>query len=214
VADVTLAGSAEWIAGSDDETGTATYKAVSGANRLDMAFSGGTRTEIRSSGANGPTGFWVGLDGVSQPISYHNLLVDPGVFPAFTLGNLSSGNVVLVYVGLESRNDVSVVHLTASQQLPNVLANSVINYQHLTQVDIYFDSSTLLPVSYTFNLHPDNNELLDIPVEMRYSNYQSIGGSQIPFHIQKFVNNSLTLDIQFQNASLNTGITAGQISAQ
>ena len=33
--DVALTGTARRIAGSDDESGTATYKAISGANRLD-----------------------------------------------------------------------------------------------------------------------------------------------------------------------------------
>src|SRR5437868_5551414 len=39
--DVTLSGTVRRIAGSDDETGTATYKAISGANRLDLTLSGG-----------------------------------------------------------------------------------------------------------------------------------------------------------------------------
>jgi len=84
----------------------------------------------------------------------------------------------------------------------------------LTQVDLYLDPTTSLPVSYVFNSHPDNNAGLDIPTEIRYSDYKNVGGVQIPFHVQKFINNTLTLDLQFQNASLNTGITAAQISAQ
>ncbi|HKI12751.1 MAG TPA: hypothetical protein VKA02_11595 [Candidatus Acidoferrum sp.] len=84
----------------------------------------------------------------------------------------------------------------------------------MTQVDLYLDPTTSLPVSYVFNSHPDNNAGLDIPTEIRYSDYKNVGGVQIPFHVQKFINNTLTLDLQFQNASLNTGITAAQISAQ
>ena len=215
IADVTLTGSAEWIAGSDEETGTATYKATAGANRLDMTFSGGSRSEFRSSDSTGPTGAWIGLNGVSQPISNHNLLVDPGWFPIFTLGNIiSSGNSVLVYIGRETRNDVSVIHLRSSQQFPNVAANSSSIYPHLTQIDIYLDSSTLLPVSYLFNDHPDNNAAADISTEIRYSDYRNVSGSQVPFHLQKFINNSLTVDIQVQNASLNTGVTISPVTVQ
>jgi hypothetical protein len=46
VSDMTLTGAVEWIAGSDDETGTVTYKGMSGAYRLDLTFSKGTRSEI------------------------------------------------------------------------------------------------------------------------------------------------------------------------
>jgi hypothetical protein len=215
VNDVTLTGSAEWIAGSDDETGTAAIKSTAGANRLDLTLSNGTRSEIRSNVSGIPSGTWIGPDGVSHAMAQHNLMTDAGWFPAFTLGNLvSSSNTVLIYVGQETRNGASVIHISASQQFPNLSGDSVSLLQHLTQVDLYLDPATSLPVSYVFNSHADNNASLDIPTEIRYSNYQTIGGAQIPLHVQKFINNTLAIDLQFQNASLNTGITAAQISPQ
>lgn len=210
--DVTLTGSAEWIAGSDDETGSCTYKATGVANRLDLAFSSGTRSEIRSNTSGAPSGNWIGTDGVSHPMQYHNLLTDPGWFPSFVLGNLlSSSNIVLTYIGQENRNGASVLHLTATAQpVTNLAANTSAMLQHLSQVDIYLDPSTNLPVSYMFSSHPDSNAMFDIPTEIRYSNYQSVSGLQIPFHIQKYINNTLALDLQIQNASLNTGVTIAQ----
>src|SRR5882762_9169612 len=51
--DVTLTGTARRIAGSDDETGTATLKAVPGAGRIDLNLSSGPRSEIQNvSGAS------------------------------------------------------------------------------------------------------------------------------------------------------------------
>lgn len=215
VNNLTLTGSSEWIAGSDDEVGTATYRAVPSANRLDLAFPNGTRSEIRSNASGVPSGTWIGLDAVSHAMANQNLMSDAGWFPAFTLGNLiSSSNTVLTYIGQETRNGASVVHISASQLFPNLSGDSAVLMQHLTQVDIYLDPTTSLPVSYVFNSHPDSNALLDIPTEIRYSNYQNNGGAQIPFHVQKFINNTLTIDLQFQNAALNSGITAAQISAQ
>jgi hypothetical protein len=215
VSDVTLTGTAEWIAGSDDETGTAVYKAVSGAHRLDLSFRNGTRSEIVSTVSGVPSGTWVGLDGISHAIADHNLLSDVGWFPAFTLGNLiSSSNTVLTYVGQETRNGASVIHISASQVFPNLSSDTSGLMQHLTQVEIYLDSTTSLPVSYVFNSHPDNNALLDIPTEIRYSNYQKVGGAQIPLRVQRYFNNTLTTDLQFQNTSLNTGVTVAQITAQ
>jgi len=142
-------------------------------------------------------------------------MADAGWFPTLTLANLiASPNMAWTYVGQETRNNSQVIHVSALQQFPQLSGKSVSLFQHLTQVDIYLDPTTFLPVSYTFNTHPDDNASLDIPVEIRYSNYQSVGGVQIPFHIQKSINNSPFLDLQFQNASLNTGITATQIAAQ
>lgn len=213
--DATLTGTAEWIAGSDDETGTAVYKAVSGAHRLDLTFRNGTRSEIVSASNGVPTGSWIALDGTSHPMANHNLMAEAGWFPVFTLGNLiSASGTVLLYVGPETRYGASVIHVSGSRVFSNLSGKSASIRQHLTQVDVYLDSTTLLPVSYVFNLHPDNNALQDIPTEFQYSNYQTVQGIQVPFHIQEIVNGSLALDFQVQGASLNTGITAVQISAQ
>ena len=210
VNDVTLTGNVEWIAGSDDETGTVTYRGLNGAYRLDMTFRNGTRSEIVSPAASGmPSGNWIGLDGGSHAMALHNLLVDAGWAPALTLGNLLSSTVlVLSYVGQETRNGSAVVHISAYEQ------DAASSTKHLTQVEIYLDPTTFLPASYIYNAHPDNNALIDMPTEIRYSNYQNIAGTLVPLHVQKYVNNTLAIDLQFQNASLNTGITAAQIAAQ
>jgi hypothetical protein len=215
VNDVTLTGTVEWIAGSDDETGTAVYKAVSGAHRMDLSFRNGTRSEIASAAGGVPTGTWIGLDGTSHAVADHNLMSDAGWFPSFTFESLvASSNTVLSYVGQEVRNGSTVIHISSSQVFPGFPGNLATLSQHLTQVDIYLDPSTFLPVSYVYNSHPDNDALLDIPTEIRYSSYQAFNGVQIPLHIQKYINNTLVLDLHFQNASLNTGMTAVQIVGQ
>jgi hypothetical protein len=215
VNDVTLTGTVEWIAGSDDESGTVTYKGLGGAYRLDMTFRNGTRSEIVSPVNGRPSGNWIGLDSTSHPMAKHNLMVDPGWFPTIALGNaISSPISIFTYVGQETRNGASVVHLSAYQQSPNISSDVASRMQHSTQVEIYLDASTFLPVSYAYNSHPDNNALTDIPVEVRYSNYQNIGGLQIPFRVQKYINSTLAVDLHFQNATPNTGITLAQISTQ
>jgi hypothetical protein len=214
--DATLTGTASWFAGSDDETGTVVLKTISGANRLDLSLSAGTRSEIRTGTVSGSVvGTWIGPDRVSHAMMDHNLMTDAGWFPAFTIGNLrSASNVVATYIGVETRNGSSVVHISASQQFSSLPSASAALLQHLTKVDIYLDPSTLLPVSYVYNSHPDDNAMLDIPTEIRYSNYQTITGAQVPFRVQKFISSTLILDLQFQNASLNTGLTSTQITAQ
>jgi hypothetical protein len=213
--DVTLTGTARRIAGSDDETGTATYQAVPGTNRLDLSLSGGARSEIANLTADPPVGSWSGPDGVSHTIAFHNLQSRSSIFPAFVLANLSaSPNLVLTLVGQENKAEHSVYHLSASQQFPQMSAKRAVLAQHLTQMDVFLDASTLLPVALDFNTHPDDDAGRDIPIELLFSDYRTISGVQIPFRVQKFLNNGLTLDLQFQNAAINSGLLASQFTVQ
>lgn len=212
VTDITLSGTARRIAGSDDESGEATYKAISGANRLDLNLSGGPRTEIANSTADRPVGSWSGPDGLSHPIAFHNLLTEPAsLFPAFAIARrLSALGYVVTYVGQETRADQVVQHVAVSTTSPIPDAPDAPTFQHLTQVDFFFDSATFLPAAIVFNTHPDSHMGLDIPIEIRFSDYRSVSGAQVPFHIQKYLNNTLFLDLQFQSATLNTGLADSQ----
>ena len=215
ISDVTLTGTARRIAGSDDESGTVALKALSGGtNRIDLSLSSGPRSEIRSISTSGPSGSWSGPDGVAHAMAYHNVVTDNGLLPLFTISSiLSNANSVLTLIGPETRNGQSVIHFTAVQQFPSLTGDGAALLQHLSKMDIYLDATTNLPASIIYNIHPDNNALLDIPVELHFSDYRAVNGVQVPFHIQKFLNNSLLLDLQFQTAALNTGLTAAQVGA-
>ena len=216
LADVTLTGTARRIAGSDDDTGAAVFKAlVSGSGRTDLSLPSGQRSEVCDLSATTPAGTWSGPDGISHPIAFHNLLSEPTwFFPAFAIARrLSASGYIATYIGQESRNSVSVEHLSSSQPAASS-PNTATLFQHLSQVEIYLDSSTLLPAILTFNVHPDNDAGLDIPTEIRYSDYRAVNGTQVPFHIQKYVNNTLLLDFQAQTVTLNTGLSASAFSIQ
>lgn len=210
ITDITLSGTARRIAGSDDESGTATVKALAGTGtRIDLTLPSGSRSELRNTSGAAPVGSWSGPDAVSHSISNHNLLTDPAWFPGFALSSLlSAPNALITYVGSETRDGQSVIHITASQQFPALSGDSATLMLHLSQVDFFLDSTTLLPVTIAFNVHPDDNALLDIPVEIRFSDYRTVNGAQIPFHVQKFLNNSLLLDFQAQSVTLNSGLSS------
>jgi hypothetical protein len=215
VNDVTLTGTARRIAGSDDETGAVVLKAMAGGNsRVDLTLPSGARSEVRTNSSAGPAGSWSGVDGVSHPISEHNLMTDSSwFFPALLLGRIISTQGFLVsYVGQETRNGGTVAHLAASQQVTGVSAKSAAMIQHLSQMDIFLDATTFLPSAIVFNIHPDDNALLDIPIEVRFSDYRAVNGAQVPFHVQKYLNNGLVLDFQAQSVTLNTGLAASSFS--
>lgn len=217
IADVTLTGTARRIAGSDDETGTAVLKALAtGEARMDLGFPAGPLSEVWVNSVNGQSGKWIGPDGKSHALSLHNLLTDSSwFFPALTLNRwLSTPGYAISLVGQESRNGQAVQHVTVSLVASTLPAGVSATFQHLSQMEIFLDSGSGLPVALTFNTHPDNNLLLDIPVEIRLSDYRAVNGAQVPFHVEKYLNNGLILDLHFDAVTLNTGLSVSDFRTQ
>jgi len=214
--DVTFSGTARRIAGSDDDTGTAVFKALaSGAGRTDLSLSSGQRSEVCDLTTTTPVGTWSGPDRVSHPVPFHNLLSEPAwFFPAFALGRrLSTSGYLATYVGHETHNGQAVEHISVSQTPPRPNTPGTPSLEHLTQLDFLLDSTTLLPAAISFNIHPDNNASLDIPVEVQFNDYRAVNGAQVPYHVQKLLNNTLILDFQAQTVTLNSGLTSNAFSS-
>jgi hypothetical protein len=208
LSDVTEIGSARFVSGGNDENGTFTLMVLApGASRINLALPDGQRNEIHNLSANPFVGSWTGPDGMSHPIAYHNLISEPiWNCPLLAIGGLlSNPRSVTVYVGQETRNGQTVQHFSAYQLLPG--ASVDVLFQHLTQVDVYLDSATLLPSVMSFNIHPDTNAGIDLPVEIDFSDYRTVNGTQFPFHIQKYLNGSLFLDLQASSVVLNSGVS-------
>jgi len=217
LSDVTLSGTVQYIAGSDDESGTAVLKAIAaGASSVNLSLPDGPRSEILNTSVAPPAGSWSGPDGVPHAMVFHNLLIGPAwFFPAFTIAQgLSAYGYVATYIGPETHNGEAVQHVSLHQPAPLSNPPGGVTFEHLTQVDLFLDSTTLLPSAIDFNIHPDNNALLDIPVEIRFSNYTPVSGAQVPFHVQKYINNTLNFDFQAQSVTFNTGLVASTFSAQ
>jgi hypothetical protein len=210
IADVTLTGTATRTAGSDIESGNITLKALGTLNsRMDLIVSSGTRSEIRNASNGLPQGQWLAPTGSVSSMATHNCFTDAAwFFPALTvLSQASSPSVTVTYIGPETKNNISVQHLhfaLNSTTQTTGTGNPIIT---LSSTDIYLDATSLLPVALAFNTHPDNDTLVNIPIEVDFSNYQAVNGVQVPFRIQKFLNGSLFLDLTIQSASLNSGLT-------
>jgi len=104
ISDVTLTGTVTWNGGSTD-TGTATLRALgTGESRMDLALTSGVRTEIRDARTGVQLGQWLAPNNTSGYFASQNCWTDAvWFFPA--LGSLAAGpNVVLSYIGQETRN--------------------------------------------------------------------------------------------------------------
>ncbi len=201
ISDVSLTGSVTWN-GSD--TGTATLQALgTGESRMDLALTSGTRTEIRDVQTGAPIGQWISPNNSSGNFAPHNCWTDAvWFFPA--LGSLAAGpNVVLSYIGQESRSGVTVQHVQSYQYLTGQFPSP----QQLSTMDFYLDANTFLPVALTFNAHPDNDANTDLLVEVDFSSYQAISGVVVPLHIQKYQQGNLMVDVSISGASFNTGLS-------
>lgn len=215
--DIVLSGLARRISGSDDETGTAVLKAISsGASREELSLPSGKWTEVLRTSQPQPSGSWSGPDGVTREIAFHNLLVGSSWFyPTLVIAPAVSNNDYLATsLGRKTRNGQTVEHIVLCRPSPSAIPNTTVSYQHLSQLDLFVDAATLFPAAITFSIHPENAASTDIPIEVRFSDYRSLSGVQIPFHIQKFMNGSLTLDLQIQSATLNSGLPANEFTVQ
>ncbi len=204
--DVTLTGSVTWSGGAAPETGTATLLASgTGESRMSLVLPSGTRTEIRDASTGMAQGQWIAQSAKSGLFAFQNCATDAvWFFPA--LGSLAAGpNVVLAYIGQETRNGAAVQHIQSYiyQQNPSGVSPSP---QQLSTMDFYLDATTLLPVAITFNAHPDNTASTNLLIEVDLSNYQVMNGAMVPTHIQRSQQGNVLVDITVSGASFNTGL--------
>jgi hypothetical protein len=213
--DITLTGVARRIAGATDETGTAVLKArATGESRIDLTFPSGARTEVYANSANGLKGSSSGPDGLHKQVPLFNIVVDSAWFsPALMSSKLArSADTVASAVTPESRSGKAVEHLTVSKQFPQAPAQIASLMQRHSQVEIYLDASSFLPDTLGFNTHADRDAGRDVPVEIHYSDYREVGGIQLPFRVQKYINGGLVLELEFQRAEMNADLASDQFN--
>jgi len=213
VSGVTLNATAIWIAGSDYFTGTATLQATgSTSSRVDLTLNGYSRTEIRTTTAGAPSGSWIVASAKAQPYAQHNCWTDAvWFFPALSsLTQAANPGFFFSYVGQEQHGGLTVQHIRVFQHLPYD-PNGLALVDRLSASDIYLDPVSFLPLAVAFKVHPDRNMLVDIPMEIRFANYQAVSGIQVPFHIQRLLNGDLALDLSVTNAVMNSAVSLSQV---
>jgi hypothetical protein len=206
IGDVTLTGSVTWSGGATPETGAATLLASgTGESRMNFVFSSGTWTEIRDASTGVALGQWIAPSGAAGLFAFQNCMTDAAwFFPA--LGSLAAAqNVVLNYIGQETRNGEIVQHIQSyiSQANP---AGAKPSPQQLSTMDFYLDATTFLPAAIIFNAHPDNSASGNLVIEVDFSTYQTLNGIMVPTRIQRSLQGNVLVDITVTGASFNTGL--------
>jgi len=205
--DITLQANATYIAGSDQEVGPATLVAMGNQqSRVTLNLTSGQRQEIR----RGIAGVWVGADGAAHTTLSHNSFVDAAWFyPAFTLAALASDpTLAITLVGQEVHAGEPVYHLVLYRVVSRKDPKVVALIERISAMHLYLDATTLRPAALDFNIHPDQNTSVDIPIEIGYGAYQSFNGVLVPMRIQKYIQNTLTLDLTVAKVAVNSGVPA------
>jgi hypothetical protein len=212
ISDVSLNANVISIFGSDYETGTAVLRAAGlSQSRIDLTLNKSTRSDVRNAMNGAPGGAWQKNSGKVAAYANHNCSTDASwFFPALSsLAQFANPKVAFQYVGQEQHGGGNTQHVRVFQLTP---ADSL--SRHLSTVDFYLDPTSLLPLAIAFNVHPDLDAGKDIPAEVRFANYQSVGGVRVPFHIQQMLNGGVVLDLTVTSAAFNTGLPSSTFSLQ
>ncbi|MBS1801303.1 MAG: hypothetical protein JSS95_15940 [Acidobacteria bacterium] len=210
VTSVMMTGTATWTAGSTKSSGPAKLTAnVTGENVAEFDLSNGARIEKQSALAENRTCTWSGKDGVEHDVSPTNCWFATVWFLPH-LAIQSTGlptSLNLQSVGVIAEKTISSPHI----QYQTVLVpqrTTKVNSVLLTQIQTWSKTDlalglSMLPSSLKYNLHPDGNVIVSLPVEVRYSNYKPVSGVQLPMHIERYVNGNLQVSIDIDSATVN-----------
>src|SRR6267154_3070838 len=119
--DVTLNANVISILGSDNETGTGTFRAKGvSESRVELSLSNGTRSDVRIATDGIPAGAWSASGGTVTAYAQHNCWTDaPWFFPALSsLSQTGNQNFVFKYIGQEQHLTTLTQHIQVFQLFP------------------------------------------------------------------------------------------------
>jgi len=203
---VNLTATAEWTAGSLQESGTAQLQAkADGSTNVQLNLGQASRTESQTKTDASRTCAWVDNTGTSHYILGPNCFVAvPWFAPSLFTQSLSVLPPLLLTTDMGDvvKNNAIFHQISYLLNLQGANSSSASQATSLSTVKILYDPQTHLPARLEYLIHPDTNDLQDLEVEVLFSNYQSVSGLMLPFHIEKYVHHTLQLKLDVSNASV------------
>src|SRR5262249_19798071 len=159
---------------------------------------------------------WIDSSGAKHSMAVLNSWAESAwFFPALSLlSQATQPNIVFSYVGTETVNNLSAYHLRSTRRFPVSNTPNQDFFQRISATDFYIDSASLLPLGIAYVLHPDNDSNVNIRAEIRFADYRSTSGIQVPFHIQQLINDGLALDLTVSSVAINAGIPSTLFNVQ
>jgi hypothetical protein len=203
---VNLTATAEWTAGSLHERGTAQLQArADGSTNVQLNLSQASRTEIQAKADYVRTCAWIDAAGTSHKIQGPNcFLAIPWFAPGLFTQPLSSLPTLLGTMddGQVSDNNATLHQISYFLNLDSADSSHTMRASSLSTVRVFYDPQTYLPASLEYLIHPDTDDAQNVDVRVVFSNYQSVSGVMLPFHIEKYINRSLLLKLDVSNAAI------------
>jgi hypothetical protein len=216
VSTVQMTGTASWSYGSDQKSGSVLLQAnANGQSRMEFQTSAGTRIETQNPFTDPQRQCaWTGFDGAAHRSAEHHCWIDTVWFlPQMTMqpGAGAPDDSATATAASEGKT----VRIHHERHPAGVRDNHTAQIlAHLSAVDLDVDTTSGLPIALIFAAHPDNDAGTDIPVQVQFSDYRSVNGVTIPFHIQKFINHALVFDLQISTVQVAPTTSAALRSIQ
>jgi hypothetical protein len=202
VSNVTLNAQVTYIQGGVQEQGAAVLVAKGdGSYEIDYDLKSGPKSEIQTAAGDDQTCTWTDQVGTVHTTAQHNCFSATAWFlPQVSLLSTVQPSVTLTSVGNIDVNGQSLWDIRKSATFNSSHSSALL--AKLSTVDLLIDPSTSLVSALKFATHPDSDANRDIPVRIDFSDYRSVSGVSVPYHIQKYMNGTLMLDITVSNASI------------
>lgn len=204
---VSLTAAVEWTAGSLHEHGTAQLQANADGSAglqfdLGQASWHETQTKMDMSrtcdwtDSSGKTHSSIGLNCLTAIPWFSPLLVTQIAIQQPSLFDIADGGQV-------SKDDVPLHQVELDFKLGGVDTTSAKALIKTPKFKVLYDPQMLLPASLEYAIHPDGDDTRSIQVRVVYSDFRLVVGSMVPFHIERYVNHSLQLSLDINNAVIN-----------
>lgn len=218
---VRLEGAGQWTRNSGAHAGQVVLEALgTQRSRVDAedAAGGGSRVETFGLDGHGrASGRWQGPDGIAHHHATHNEFV-PAVwfFPALSpLAQIADPHASITYVGPGTLDGKAVEHLRFSRAAFAGTPAALKLEASLSQVEIYLDASSFLPVALTYNVHPDKGLRVNLPITVTFGDYrQAPNGGMVPYHLERHIAGSLDLSFDLQQINFAPGLAAAAFDPQ
>ena len=202
---VNLQGSVSRTVNGNPQSGSVTLQATGPSNsQVAVTFGSATVSEVRTFGANGPSGQWIDANGTAHKLAQHNLWTDAvWFFPALsTLASYADPNLIFSDLGQELHGGRTVEHLRVYRSLSTLPPAAARVLALMSVTDYYLDSQTALPVATLFFAHADDDAGVSIPVEITFSSYQRVNQALVPYQITKYYNGTQHFQILVTSAQV------------
>jgi outer membrane lipoprotein-sorting protein len=138
--------------------------------------------------------------------------IQPFVFPFYSdLADFQDPHVVLQYASLDTVNGRAAYRVEVIRQ-PDASDANAARHRQVQRTTVWISADTFLPLQIATPAVAEDNPSSVATRYIRFSDYRNVGGLQVPFRQEEFVNSSPVSIIQLSDVRFNVGLSAADFS--